>query len=77
MSELQKKLKQNDIALKAIKIDNGIAIGSKKTEGYNVNAVVVLQENKDGTISLVINQDVLKEIGGNIVMKDFADPIPE
>lgn len=77
MSELRKKLKKQNIELVAFKTDNGIAIGKKNPNGFYCDAVAVLKECKDGTVKLVINKDTLKSIGGEVVMKNLADDMPE
>lgn len=73
MVNVQKKLKGTDNVLAAFTIDNGIAIGNKKSGGYYVDAVVVLQGNEDGTTTLYVNQDKLDELNGNVIYKNFNE----
>lgn len=77
MSELRKKLKNSDNELVAFKIDDGIAVGTKKQTGLYCDAVVILKEKKDGTVNIIINQDKLHALGGKIIKKNFDDPMPE
>lgn len=52
----------------------GMAIGAR-TQGDGITeAVVMLLSDNDGGVHLVINQDKLKSIGGEIHLKDYHDP---
>lgn len=75
MVNVQKKLKGTDNVLAAFTVENGIAIGSKKSSGYYVDAVVVLKGNEDGTVTLYINQDKLDGLNGNVVYKNFNEDL--
>jgi hypothetical protein len=75
MVSVQKKLKGTNNVLAAFTIDNGVAIGKKKSGGYLVDAVVFIKGNDDGTATLYINEDKLEELNGNVVYRKFDDEI--
>lgn len=75
MVNVQKKLKGTNNVLAAFTLDNGMAIGKKKSGGYLVDAVVFIEGNDDGTVTLYINEDKLEELNGNVVYTKFNDEI--
>lgn len=75
MVRVQKKLKGTNNVLVAFTVDNGMAIGKKKSGGYFVDAVVFIKGNDDGTTTLYINEDKLEELNCNVVYKKFDDEI--
>ena len=52
----------------------GIAIGTRKQGDGLTEAVVMLLSDKDGAVHLVINEDKLKSIGGEIHIKEYNSP---
>lgn len=74
MVNVQKKLKGTNNVLAAFTVENGMAIGVKKSGSCYVDGVVIIKGNDDGTTTLYINRDKLDEINGKIVHKCFNEP---
>lgn len=77
MVNVQKKLQGTKNVLAAFTTENGMAIGSKISGEHIVEAVVIIKGNEDGTSTLYINEDKLKELKCKVVYKNFADKMEE
>lgn len=73
MANVKKKIKGTDNVLVAFVVENGLAIGKKNSGDYCCNAVVYLEGNEDGTTTLHINEDILKELNGKVEYTNFFD----
>lgn len=76
MVSVQKKLQGTNDVLGAFTIDNGMAIGSKKSGDCIVEAIVTIYGSEDCTVNLVINQDKLAELKGKVIYKNLKDSLP-
>lgn len=74
---IQKKISEKHV-LGAWQFDNGkargMAIGSKPQGSVFAEGVVMLLSDDEGKVHLVINQDKLNELNGEIHIKNYTDP---
>lgn len=67
---------KNGYTAKTFKAENSVAIGAKLTDGMLVDAMVYVREGEDGRPEIVINQDVIERIEGNIIIEKFDTDKP-
>ena len=75
MISVQKKLKNSNNVLAAWCFDTGMSIGLKNSGDRKAEAIVIIEQNDDGTVKLRINEDKLNELNGTIVYGNSKEDV--